>query len=71
MENHHLKGKTINELEELFGYVEYDSTKKAQNISFIVLQEWGMIDPTSTKYLNLRLNEFQTVDSIFISEFKR
>ena len=71
LENYHLKGKTIKELQSIFGYVDYDSTINQQNISFEVYQEWKGIDPSYTKYLVLRLSKNKTVDSVYFNEFKR
>ncbi len=71
MENHRLKGKTIGELEKLFGFVDYDSTINQNKITFEVYQEWRGIDPSLTKYLVLRLNKSKIVDSIYTYEYKR
>jgi len=71
LENHNPKGMNIRELEELFGYIDYDST--STGISFEVYQEWEFIgiDPTYTKYLNLRLNKHKIVDSVYFTEYAR
>ena len=67
MNNYHLKGKTVDEITAMFHY--FDSTDN--NISFEVYQEWKGIDPSYTKYLNLRLNKNKIVDSVYIDEFRR
>jgi len=67
IENYHLKGKTIDEITELFQY--FDSTDNV--ISFKVYQEWKGIDPSYTKYLNLKLNKNKIVDSVYITEYQR
>ena len=69
LENHQLKGMNLHELEELFGYI--DSISHRKKISFEVYQEWDGIDPSYTKYLNLRLNKDRIVDSVYISEYQR
>jgi hypothetical protein len=71
MENYRLKGKTIGELEKLFGFIDYDSTINQNKITFEVYQEWRGIDPSLTKYLVLRLNKSKIVDSIYTYEYKR
>ncbi len=67
MTNYHLKGKTIKQITKLFHY--YDSSNNL--ISFEVYQEWKGIDPSYTKYLNLKLNKNKIVDSVYISEYRR
>lgn len=65
--NYHLKGKTVDQITHLFQY--YDSSDNI--ISFEVYQEWKGIDPSYTKYLNLKLNKKKIVDSVYITEFRR
>lgn len=67
MANYHLKDKTAAEIKELFVY--FDSTNNV--ISFEVYQEWEGIDPSYTKYLNLRLNNNKIVDLVYIMENRR
>ena len=66
-DNYELKGKTVEEITEIFHF--FDSTKNI--ISFEVYQEWKGIDPSYTKYLNLRLNNNSIVDSVYMSEYRR
>lgn len=67
MNNYQLKGKTVDELTELFLY--FDSANYI--ISFEVYQKWKGMELSYTKYLNLRLNKNKVVDSVFITEFNR
>lgn len=71
LDNYVLKGKSIKELEKIFGYIDYDSTINQKRISFEVYQEWRGIDPSLTKYLVLRLNKNKIVDSIYVYTYKR
>lgn len=70
LENHNPKGMNIQELEELFGYIDYDSTTNQDWVSFEVYQEWEFvgIDPTYTKHLVLKLNKNKVVDSVYTKE---
>ncbi len=70
LKNHKLKGKTIDELNELFGHIEHYDTLN-NKIEFEVLQEWSGIDPSYTKYLVLKLDKNKKVKSISFDEYKR
>lgn len=70
LNNYKLKGKTVEELNELFGNIEYYDTLN-NIISFEILQEWSGIDPVYTKYLILKLDKNKKVKSISFDEFKR
>lgn len=67
MKNYHLKGKSIQEIKDLILF--FDSSNNV--IVFEVFQEWKGIDPSYTKYLNLRFNRNKIVDSVYITEYKR
>lgn len=71
LENHNPKGMNLQELEELFGYIEYDSTSSDRTVFFEIDQEWDGIDPSYTKYLVLRLNKQLRVDSVYFEEYNR
>jgi hypothetical protein len=67
LEHKKLEGKTVEEITDLFQYI--DSSNHL--ISFEVYQEWDGIDPSLTKYLNLRLNKNNVVDSVYLTEIRR
>ncbi len=67
LEHKKLKGMTVKEITDLFQYI--DSSNHL--ISFEVYQEWDGIDPSLTKYLNLRLNKNNIVDSVYVTEISR
>lgn len=50
LENHNPKGMNIRELEELFGYINYDSTTNQNAISFEVYQGMGICRNRSNLY---------------------
>jgi outer membrane protein assembly factor BamE (lipoprotein component of BamABCDE complex) len=70
LKNYKLKGKTIKELNELFGNIEYYYTLN-NTVTFEVFQKWSGIDPVYIKYLILKLDKNKKVKSISFDEFKR
>jgi hypothetical protein len=71
LKNYHLKGRNINEMEEIFGKINENNFNKNENLlTFDVLQEWSGIEPVYNKYLNIKYNKKGIVDSVYITEYK-
>ena len=72
LENYHLKGRNIDEMEKIFGKIdEHNFSDEENRLCFQVLQKWNGIDPVYTKYLNLKFNQNGIIDSIYTTEYKR
>ncbi|MCB9201525.1 MAG: hypothetical protein H6604_00540 [Flavobacteriales bacterium] len=73
LKNYTLKGKKINEIENILGKINdmngafNDSTNNV--ITFSVLVEWSGIEPYNYKHLHLHYNEQTIIDSIYITEY--
>lgn len=70
LQNYHLKGRNINEMETIFGPIdEHNFSDEENRLVFEVLRKWRGIDPIYTKYLNIRFNQKGIIDSVYITEF--
>ena len=71
LENHQLKGKTIADVERIMGkFDEHDYSDQTNEIIIPILVEWQGIDPYKYKYLNLRYNSKNIIDSVYITAYK-
>ena len=69
LENYYLKGRSINEIEKIFGPINENNLMEEHNILYFeVLQKWRGIDPYYTKYLNMRYKNNGIIDSVYITE---
>ncbi|MES2589417.1 MAG: hypothetical protein V4622_10585 [Bacteroidota bacterium] len=69
--NYHLKGKHIKELNEIFNNVVVDTFENHYRISFNIVTDYGWnIDPVYTKDLILELNKDSIVKSVEVFEHR-
>jgi hypothetical protein len=72
LKNYHLEGRNINEMEKIFGPINENNLMEEHNILYFeVLQKWSGIEPTYTKYLNIRYKNNGIIDSVYITEVNR
>ena len=70
LENYHIKGRNINDMEKIFGPIdEHNFSDEENRLCFVVLQKWSGIDPIYTKYLNISYNQNGIIDSVYVSEY--
>lgn len=70
LENYKLKGKKISDIENIMGkFNEHDYSDSTNLIVLPVLVKWKGIAPYKYKYLNLRYNNKDIVDSVYITEY--
>jgi hypothetical protein len=72
VKNYQLKGKSIQQLRNMFGELDIFSKKMGCQIQFNIITEFGAnIDPIYSKDLIFKLNADSIIVDIQVTEFKR